>query len=159
MVPIMKIPIPCKLGEYGNCNGKILPLKGVSWFKLSQRLEYVYFFEMGSKWKSADFYMSYQTEQPFFIEIPDALLENDFLKNKDYPLKGTGYADGIYFIGGQLYIDFIVTDNYFAHIRVQCNNKGKYIPGGNMIFPPSYDTEEKREKFVLKSAEYTFSYS
>ena len=114
---------------------------------------------MSSKWKSADFYTSYQTEQPFFIEIPDALLENDFLKNKDYPLKGTGYADGIYFIGGQLYIDFIVTDNYFAHIRVQCNNKGKYIPGGNMIFPPSYDTEEKREKFVLKSAEYTFSYS
>lgn len=32
--------------------------------------------------------------------------------------------------------------------------QGYYIPGGNIIFPPSWDTGERREHAVLKSRRF-----
>lgn len=49
---------------------------------------------------------------------------------------------------------FIITSNYYEHIRVECDSNGYYIPGGNIIFPPSWDTEERREHAVLKSRRF-----
>lgn len=34
---------------------------------------------------------------------------------------------------------------------LQCNGDGKYVRGGDILFPPSWDTEEKRKAAVLKS--------
>ena len=55
---------------------------------------------------------------------------------------------------GKLYVTFIITSNYYEHIRVECDSNGYYIPGGNIIFPPSWDTEERREHAVLKSRRF-----
>lgn len=45
----------------------------------------------------------------------------------------------------------IMTSSYQAHIRVQCDEKWKYVPNGDIIFPSSWDTEGKREGDVLKA--------
>ena len=37
---------------------------------------------------------------------------------------------------------------------MQCDSKGLYIPGGDIIFPPSWDTEEKQERAILKSYKF-----
>ena len=47
-----------------------------------------------------------------------------------------------------------MTSNYLAHIKVQCDTTGAYIPNGDIIFPTSWDTEEKREKAILKSFKF-----
>lgn len=39
---------------------------------------------------------------------------------------------------------------YFAHIAVQCDDSGKYVSGGDIIFPLSWDTEEKKNSAVLR---------
>ena len=51
-------------------------------------------------------------------------------------------------------VDVEKTHNYYEHIRVECDSNGYYIPGGNIIFPPSWDTEERREHAVLKSRRF-----
>lgn len=33
---------------------------------------------------------------------------------------------------------------------MQCDDSGKYVSGGDIIFPLSWDTEEKRNSVVLK---------
>lgn len=133
------------------CNGKMQPLKGVSWFKWSRGMEYTYFFSVNSKWNTSDFYTTFESIQPFEFTIPDKLLIDDFIKYKGYPLKGRGFANGIHYKNGKTYIDFIMTDRYFAHIKVQCDDEGKYIPNGDIIFPTAWDTEEKQERVLLKS--------
>ena len=150
----MKMPIPCNFGEKAYCNGKELPFTGVSWFKWSIGMEYTYFFSTNDCWNSTDFYTTFQCDSKKQIEIPDVLLEDGFVKDKGFPLKGRGYANGEYLIGGKTYIDFIMTSNYLAHIRVQCDSAGMYIPNGNIIFPTSWDTDEKREKAMLKSIKF-----
>ena len=47
-----------------------------------------------------------------------------------------------------------MTSNYFAYIKVQCDLTGVYIPNGSIIFPISWDTDEKKERVMLKSAKF-----
>lgn len=150
----MQIPIPCEFGNYAECNNKQLPFVGVSWFKWTKGMEYTYFFAKSNKWHTVDFYTTFDKLQPFKYIIPDKLLIDDFIKDKGYPLKGRGYANGIYYKNGKKYIDFIMTDQYWAHIKVQCDRKGEYIPNGDIIFPTAWDTEEKRERIILKSKNF-----
>lgn len=150
----MKIPIPCNFGECAECNNKQLPLVGVSWFKWTKGMEYTYFFNTSDKWHPVDFYTTFDNKQEFEFTIPDKLLTNDFIKHKGYPLKGRGYANGVDYINGKTYIDFIMTDNYFAHIKVQCDENGLFVPGGEILFPTSWDTDEKKERVILKSHKF-----
>lgn len=147
----MRIPLPCQFGDEALCEGKRLPLVGVSWFFWGRGTEYTYFFATDKKWNSVEFYTTFETDQPFSFEIPDSLLMDTNFKDRGYPLKGSGYANGVYYAEGKTYIDFIVSSSYMAHIRVQCEDKGQYAPYGDIIFPPSWDTDEKKESAVLKS--------
>lgn len=148
----MDIPIPCRFGEKALCNEKELFLSGVSWFKWSRGTEYTYFFSVNDKWHSTDFYTTFESDAENYIKLPDSLLEDGFIKEKGFPLKGKGYATGISFKDEKLYIEFIMTSNYLAHIKVQCDSSCRYIPNGDIIFPTSWDTDEKRDKAVLKCA-------
>lgn len=146
----MKIPIPCEFGEYAECNNKMLPFVGVDWFKWTQGMEYTYFFKVNNEWHNTDFYTTYKKEQKSSIEIPNELLEDTFIKDRGFPLKGKGYATGVFYKDGKTYIDFIISSNYFEHIRVQCDKNGVYVKNGDIIFPTGWDTK-KKEKAVLKS--------
>lgn len=147
----MRIPLPCNFGDMAECNGKILPLKGVTWFWWQKGMEYTYFFATNDVWHETVFYTTYDTAGPCEFIIPDTLLIDRLIKEHGYPLKGRGYACGIDYKNEKLYINFLMTSSYFAHIRVQCDDNGKYVRGGDMIFPPSWDTAEKREDVVLKA--------
>ena len=81
----------------------------MSWFEWSRGVEYTYFFTTNDYWNSTDFYTTFQCESENQIEIPDFLLKDGFVKDKGFPLKGRGYACGVYFINGNTYIDFIMT--------------------------------------------------
>lgn len=59
--------------------------------------------------------------------------------------------DGIYYRDGRTYLDFILTDMFYSHVQVECDEDFKYVSGGNIIFPPSWDTEEKRNRVILKT--------
>lgn len=150
----VKIPLPCNFGNIANCEGKQLPLIGVSWFRWGRGMEYTYFFSVDNPWNDSRFYTTYLTEQPYSFYIPDGLLTEKKIQEHGYPLKGTGYAFGVFYINSKTYIDFIMTSNYFAHINVQCDGAGHYVPGGDIIFPPSWDTEEKQERVLLKSINF-----
>lgn len=147
----MRIPMPCRFGEKADCNGKALLFKGVSWFKWSWGMDYTYFFAIDDKWHETKMYTSRNQDAPFEINIPDSLLIDKPIKEHGYPLKGSGYAHGVYYADEKMYIDFIMTSSYFAHIRAQCNEKFYYVPNGDIIFPPSWDTAEKKEGAILKS--------
>ena len=147
----MKIPIPCKFGDIAKCKQRMLTFNGVSWFEWSKGLEYTYFFHVSDKWHTTDFYTTYKCEQSCSIDIPDNLLVDGLIKEKGFPLRGRGYANGVYYKNGKLYIDFIITSNYLEHIKVQCDTHCAYITGGDIVFPPSWDTEEKQERAILKS--------
>ena len=43
-----------------------------------------------------------------------------------------------------------MSSNYNAHIRIQYNESGIYVENEDIIFSPSWDTEEKRESAVIK---------
>lgn len=150
----MKIPLPCKFGELSDCDGKLLPLCGVHWFDWMSGRQYTYFFETGDQWHPYTFYETRQEQQPFSMEIPDDLLSDGLIEEKGYPLRGAGKVLGVDYRDGKLYVTFIITSNYYEHIRVECDSNGYYIPGGNIIFPPSWDTEERREHAVLKSRRF-----
>ena len=146
----MKIPIPCEFGNMAECNRRILPFYGVEWFKWTRGMEYTYFFMTNCKWNSNDFYTSSEETQPYEFTIPDILLVDDFIKDKGYPLKGRGYASGVFFLNEKTYVNFILTDQYLSHIRVQCDGKGEYVPNGDIIFPTGWD-KEKQTRMCLKS--------
>lgn len=146
----MNIPIPCEFGDYAECNSKQLPFGGVSWFIWSRGIEYTYFFSISDKWHQTEFYTTFKSRQPFEFCIPDEFLVNDFIKSKGYPLKGRGCANGVYYINKKTYIDFIMTDMYLSHIKVQCDIHGNYIPNGDIIFPTGW-SEEKKERVIAKS--------
>lgn len=150
----MKIPIPCEFGERAECNGKILSFNGVTWFQWTEGIEYTYFFETNNKWHSTDFYTTFQKEQENFFEIPDSLLEDTYIRKRGYPLKGRGHAYGICYCNDKTYIEFIITSNYYEHIKVQCDNKGLFVPNGDIIFPTGWDSEEKIERAILKSYKF-----
>lgn len=146
----MRIPLPCRFGESALCNGRSLPLMGVEWFEWTKGMEYTYFFRLNDKWHDTDFYTSFQNKQYKFFEIPDSLLKDMLIKEHGYPLKGKGYACGIKYKNSKTYMEFIMSNYYLAHIQVQCDENGMYLPDGEIIFPMSWD-EKKKEKAVLKA--------
>lgn len=147
----MKIPMPCAFGESADCKGKMLPFYGISWFPWSSGVEYTYFFLTSQKWHACDFYCSPFKERPKTLTIPDHLLRDGSIREKRFPLKGHGYVNGIYYRDGRTYLDFILTDMFYSYIKVECDEDFKYVPDGNIIFPPSWDTEEKRNRVILKT--------
>lgn len=145
----MNIPMPCKFGESAECDRKVLPYYGVSWFKWWYGMEYTYFFFTNRKWNPFTFYTSVETNQPEIFVIDDELLIDKPIKEHGYPLKGSGHAIGLRYSNSELYVEFLITSNYNEHIYVQCDKNGKYISGGNIIFPPHWDNQ-RIEKAVLK---------
>lgn len=152
----MKIPIPCNFGNKGVCNNKYLIFSGVTWFKWSTGYDYTYFFHTENKWSQYDFYTSKGEENKNYIDIKETLLEDKSLVEHGYPLTGTGYLSGISYKDGKYYADLIITSHYLSHIKVECDTQGIYQEGGVIIFPPtpSFDTTEKRQKYLLKKYHY-----
>lgn len=150
----MIIPMPYKLGDFINSNGLSRQFYGVNFYKWMGTMEYTYFFQAKTKNSSPDFYVSRLQEQPYSFVIPDLLTVDGPIKDKGYPLRSQGHVCGIYYKNNKTYVDFIITGNYYEHIRVQCDNSGKYIPNGDIIFPTGWDTEEKRERAILKSFKF-----
>lgn len=147
----MRIPLPCAFGQTADCEGKSLPLVGVSWFCWSRGMEYNYFFKRNMDvFCNTDFYATFETSQPCGFDIPDTLLMDMPIKEHGYPLRGKGHACGIAYVNGKTYMEFIIISNYYEHIRAECDADGRYVPGGNIIFPTGWD-EEKKERAVLKS--------
>lgn len=152
----MKIPLPCKFGKTAFCDGKKLPLKGVSWYVWRSEIEFTYYFSTNDFWHDTKFYSTSEPDQVKVFEINDSMLEDKIIKNHGYPLKGRGYVCGVFYKNGKTYVDFIITSNYYEHIRVECDKNGKYIMCGDIIFPPSWDTIEKKNRAVLKTYKYNF---
>jgi hypothetical protein len=152
----MIIPIPCKLGDNFITKEGLKILKHVTWFKWSHGMEYTYFYENTGKWETSYFENYVNPEYDCACEIKDILLEDRFLKDRGYPLKGRGYAAGYEIIDGELYVELILTDKYFAHIYVQCNKNGEYVENGKIYVPPSWDTEEKQKSILLAQYNNTF---
>ena len=146
----MLIPIPCRLGDSYITEEGVKLLKHISWFKWSYGMEYTYFYkdENCGKWETSYFESFINPTYELFCEIKDVLLQDDFLKNRGYPLKGRGYAVGYEIIGGELYVELILSDKYLAHIYVQCNDTGEYMENGKIYVPPSWDTEEKQKSIL-----------
>ena len=90
----------------------------------------------------------------FFFEISNHLLFDGFLKEKGFPVKGRGYATGLCFVNNKLYLDLILSDFSNRHLKIECDRNGNYIENGDIIFPPSADTSEKKEQFLLKRLPY-----
>lgn len=145
----MVVPLPCRLGDNYITQKGIKKFKHVSWFKWSHGTEYTYFYENPGKWETSYFENYVNPEYDCTCEIKDTLLEDRFLKDRGYPLKGRGYAAGYKMIDGELYVELILTDKYLAHIYVQCNKNGEYVDNGKLYVPPSWDTEEKQKSILL----------
>lgn len=141
----MRIPLPCKLGEKYNES----TLSGMMWYHWRRGIEYTYFFKQNSF--NTDFYTTYETNQPEYMDIPDALLEDTFIKSRGYPLKGRGYAMGLKFHNGKIFMEFIITSSYLEHIFVECDASGNYVKNGEILFPVNWDTEEKQQRILLKN--------
>lgn len=146
----MKIYMPCELGEYGECEGKLLQFMGVTWFKWQRGIEFTYFFNTGNKWSPTTFYSTFNTDNMVETDISDILLEDILIKERGFPVKGKGYVNGLYWKDGKKYVNFIATDIYNAHIRVECDKNNEYPEHGRIIFPTSWD-EAKKEKYTLRS--------
>lgn len=147
----MKIPLPCKLGQISECDGRMLPLIGATWFKWSSwGMEYTYFFRTPDFWHDTTFYSVFNAQQPYKFIIPDSLLEDKPIKEHGYPLKARGRANGISYIDGKIFMKFTLSSHYFSVVKVQCDDKGGYLPGGEIIFPFNWDTEEKRQRILYK---------
>lgn len=143
------IPVPCRFGEPANIKDKMLPLKGVTWFKWTDGMEFTYYFDNDDKWHNTHFKCIMMPDFKEHYNIRDNLLINDFLKNKGYPVRGRGYAFGIALIEQHFCIEIILTDLYMAHIYLQCNEQGEYIENGNIYVPASWDTSDKKESILL----------
>lgn len=83
-------------------------------------------------------------------EIDDTLLQDGFLKEKGFPIKGRGYVSGFSYVDGEMTVDVILTDKYFAHIYIVCAENGHYKENGKVYVPPSWDTEEKMYSIILE---------
>ena len=146
----MIIPLPCKFGDVYEYKGKRVLFIGVSWFKWSSGMEYTYFFKANNKWRSSIFYQSSGQVETEKFEIDDKLTQTFILKTYGYPLKGTGKIVGLDYINNHLYVDILSDTFFYAHFKAKCGKYGHYIKGSNIIFPPSWDTNDKKEKALLK---------
>ena len=130
----MKIPMPYN------------EIKGVSWFKWSDGLEYTYNTPKGlvcvknAPLDGAD----------NVLEVKDEYLADGPFKDKGYPLRGTGYLFGLDFRNGKTYADLIMSSRYMTHVKVEVKPNGDY-DGGEIIFPPSVDTDEQKQRIAASS--------
>lgn len=138
----MIIPIPCKLGEKSLCNGRILGFCGVDWFRWSSGIEYTYFFETGDFWHEANFYTGDGSGMSEYIEVDNALLSSFVLREKGFPLRGEGYVEGFRFKNGKTYAHILCETFYFSHHYVESDEKGRFVPGGNIIFQASWSEKQ-----------------
>lgn len=152
----MEVPIPCAFGEIGKCKNRFLIFNGVQWFKWSTGYEYTYLFETNNPWIQSDFYASDGKEFKTFMSIDERLLEDKPFIEHGYPLVGRGYMSGFDYKNGKLYTDMILTSHYLMHLKVECDEHGRYIENGKIIFPPtpSCETVDKRKKFLLKKYQH-----
>lgn len=148
----MRVPLPCRFGDLAECKGKLLPLCGVSWFQWMKGMEFTYFFKRNIIWHEMDFYTTFDEEQPYGFTVSDELLSDGLVKERGYPLKGRGHASGIYYENEKIYMEFILTSLYHFPVKVQCDDDGKYVKGGDIILPPNWNTEEKRKKILYKNS-------
>lgn len=145
----MKLIVPCKLGDERKTLEGIKQFIGVTWFKWSDGMEFTYFYRNSEKWGTAYFETEKSPEYDMSYDICDNLLQDDFLKDKGYPVKGRGYIYGLKMINNELYAELLLTDKYFAHIYVQCDEQGIFREQGKIYVPPSWDTEEKKRSILL----------
>ena len=154
----MRVPIPYDFGEYGKIptSKKTLRFCGVSWYKWSTGWEYTYFFVTENKWGEYDFYVSSGDKYSNFIEIDDRFLLEKSFREHGYPFLGSGFLTGIMWRDSVLYADIMITSAYNAHIKVECLENGQCKRGGQILFPPtpSFETAEKREKYLQKKYKY-----
>lgn len=146
----MRIPIPCKLGDSIMTKKGLKILCGVSWFQWTDGIEFTYFYENSEKRGNKYFEYQKNPEYETSILINDSLLQNELLIKKSYPIKGRGYLYGLQKINGNLFAEIILTNVYFSHIYVQCNEDCAYVDGGEVLVPPSWDTKEKQYSIILK---------
>ena len=145
----MEIKAPCKLGEFVDFGEEKRKFSSLIWFQWSDGLEYTYFFDSKGKWTSCTFFCEKNVEYPTQYHIDDSLLINEFLKSKDFPIKGRGFVSGLRAIDDKLYVEIILTDKYLAHIYAECNESGQYIENGTILVPPSWDTREKQYSIIF----------
>lgn len=138
----MIVPIPCKFGEIALCEERELPFYGVDWFKWSSGMEYTYFFETGDPWVEASFYVSDGAGLPEHIEVDDVLTTSFELKEKGFPIRGKGYVCGISYENGKRYAHVLSETFYQSHHYVECDEKGYYIPGGDIIFQCNWGQDQ-----------------
>lgn len=146
----MKIMLPCDQGECLVTLKGIKILSGVSWFKWSDGTEFTYFFEENKKWSTPYFFSEKDPDYNLYYEVCDTLLLNDFLKTRGLPIKGRGFVCGLRLFNNRLFTEIILTDSYFAHIYTECDKRGNYIKGGDILVPPSWDTEQKKYSIIMK---------
>lgn len=138
----MIIPIPCKLGEKALCNGKMLVFCGVDWFRWSSGMEYTYFFEAGDSWHETDFCTGDGAGMSKYIEVDNVLLSSFVLREKGFPLRGEGYVEGFRFKNGKTYAHILCETFYFSHHYVESDEKGRCVPGGNIIFQANWSEKQ-----------------
>ena len=144
----MRVPVPYLLGEYAQKEKK--HFVGVSWFPWSSGMEFTYFFRPEGKWKTSDIIVEKEPEYRLGYEIDDALLQDGFLKEKGFPIKGRGYVSGFSYVDGEITADVILKDKYFSHIYIACTENGHYKENGKVYVPPSWDTEERMYSIILE---------
>lgn len=145
----MIVPIPCKFGETALCKVRELPFYGVDWYKWSSGMEYTYFFETGDPWAGAVFYVSDGFGLSEHVEVDDILTTSFELKEKGFPFRGKGYVCGISFENGKRYAHILSETFYQSHHYVECDEKGYYIPGGDIILQCNFG-ENQMDKILSK---------
>lgn len=147
----LTISVPQKFGE----QTELGIFESVSWFLWSDKLECTYFYQTGNKWNRYMFVDESDSKiamgekyQNRFV-IPKKYMENFFLWNLGFPLKGRGIVCGIGAKNGQFFAEIMLTDLYNQHIKVECTEDFTYI-NGKIYVPPSWDTEEKRNSILYK---------
>ena len=140
----MRIPLPYRFGEAVELKKGMLLFYGVTWFLWYDGMEYTYFFRRNDFWHDVTFYHTRNEIGSYGMDIPDSLLVDKAIKEHGYPLKGRGYVCGIFYINAKLYLEFLITSNYYAHIKVECDEYGGYVKGGHMIFPMAWDMEKRQ---------------
>lgn len=154
----MKIPLPYNFGEDIMYLGQWRTFRGVDWFKWSDGWRFTYYLsKRAGKYIEFDqtAFCSYTERQakdfPNYFVMPDGLLFDKPIAGHGFPLRGTGKALGLSYIDEETFIDFIITSDYNEHIRVQCNENGRYVKDGKILFPPSWDTQKKKDRMILKT--------
>ena len=147
-----KVPLPVNLGGKKGEH----TLDGVDWFMWQDGIEFTYFYSNGKRWSTSKIETSGYFESDINIYVEQELVNERRMEEHGYPLTGKGKITGINLIKGRYYAEIILTSAYLMHLKVECDEHGRYIEGGRVLFPPtpSFETIEKREKYLLARYKY-----